>query len=336
VDYPWGIGVATGVGSLPFDDRDEAARVVFGELGDFPHVPELPNRGAGADMIGRTAALLVEMPVDLQPSGWRLVDRPGADVGRARSLLRGDLDAVEIAAHGYSGPLKIQVTGPLTLAAAIDRPRGDRVLADHGARRDLAQSLAEGLTEHVTDVAARVPGAQVVVQVDEPSLPHELAGAVPTSSGFGRLRAVDIAQADELLSTVLAAAGSWPVVHCCATDVPVDLIRRAGATAVSLDVGQLDKQVLEQLAASVDAGLGLWPGIVPSTRPASPLTDSDLARRLERLFDRIDADAADVLQRTVVTPTCGLAGADGPWVREAYELASRGARALAELVGSDG
>ena len=77
--YPWGIGVATGIGSLPHVDPDEAAHVVTGELPDFPHLPELPLRGAGAGMIGRTASLLVDLHVDLQPAGWRLTDRPGAD-----------------------------------------------------------------------------------------------------------------------------------------------------------------------------------------------------------------------------------------------------------------
>ena len=58
-----------------------------GELPDLPYLPELPARGPGADMIGRAAALLVELPVDLQPAGWRLVDRPGRDQARARRVL---------------------------------------------------------------------------------------------------------------------------------------------------------------------------------------------------------------------------------------------------------
>jgi hypothetical protein len=109
-----------------------------------PYLPELPARGPGADLIGRAAGLLVDLPVDLQPSGWRLVDRPGVDLRRARDLLARDLDALEEVAEGYAGPLKVQVAGPWTLAATVERPRGDRVLADHGARRELAQALAEG------------------------------------------------------------------------------------------------------------------------------------------------------------------------------------------------
>ncbi len=332
--YPWGIGVATGIGSLPYRDADEAAAVVTGELPDVPHVPELPNRGAGADMIGRTAVLLVGLHVDLQPAGWRLTDHAGTDERRARSLLQADLDAVEIAALGYSGPFKLQVAGPLTLAAAIERPRGDRALADYGARRDLAQSLAEGVREHVADLAKRLPGAELIVQFDEPSLPAVLAGAIPTSSGFGRLRAVDAAEAEQLLGEVMRAAGEWPVLHSCAADVPVRLVRRAGARAVALDVTRLTDSVLEELAEGVDAGLAFWPGIVPSRRPAVPPSDRDLVAQLERLFARLDADPAAAAPGTVVTPACGLAGSDVGWAREAYRTARNVARAFAEHVGA--
>ena len=46
----------------------------------------------GADLVGRSAALLADLSVDLQPSGWRFTDRPGRDLARTRSFLRRDLD----------------------------------------------------------------------------------------------------------------------------------------------------------------------------------------------------------------------------------------------------
>ena len=335
VSWPWPVGAATGVGSLPYLDRDEAARVVVDELPDFPHLFELPGRGAGADMIGRTAAMLVDLHVDLQPAGWRLVDRPGRDERSAESTLRADLDALQVAALGYQGPLKVQVTGPWTLAAGLERSRGGRVLADQGARRDVAQSLAEGVGEHIDDIARRVPGAMVVCQVDEPGLPAVLAGSVPTESGLGRLGAVPLAEAETLLEAVLARAGDWPVVHCCATAPPIELMHRAGAVAVSLDVEMLDETSLDRLTTTVDAGLGLWPGVVPALAPTTPPSDRDLVDRLQRLFGRLDQDPASMVPGAVVTPACGLAGADERWTRTAYGLAVRTGRALADAVGAD-
>ncbi len=131
-------------------------------------------------MIGRTAGLLIDLPVDTTTRGWRLADRPGRDLRRAQSLLARDLDALEEAADGYQGPLKLQVCGPWTMAASLELARSQEpVLADPGALRDLTESLAEGISAHVAGVAARVPGARLLLQVDEPALPAVLAGADP-------------------------------------------------------------------------------------------------------------------------------------------------------------
>ena len=72
-ETPAGLVTATASGSWPGEDPVEAARVIRGELGD-PHLPflvELPQRGPGADAVGRSASLLVDLFVDLQPHGWR-------------------------------------------------------------------------------------------------------------------------------------------------------------------------------------------------------------------------------------------------------------------------
>ena len=85
---------ATGIGSWPGTDLREALRTVRDLLAEdgLPYLPEAPARGPGADLIGRTAGLLVDLTVDLQPSGWRFVDRPGHDARRTSSLWRQDLD----------------------------------------------------------------------------------------------------------------------------------------------------------------------------------------------------------------------------------------------------
>src|SRR5690242_7790147 len=180
--------VATGIGSWPGDDAQdyaEAVRTVLGEVPDLPYLPELPGRGAAAGMVGRTLAMVGDLGFDLQPAGWRLTDRSGVDHRRAQSLLAQDLDELEEQAQDLRDTVKVQVAGPWTLAAVVEKPRGDKVLSDHGARRELAQALAEGVATHLADVRRRVAAARVVVQVDEPGVAAVLAGAVPTASGFG-------------------------------------------------------------------------------------------------------------------------------------------------------
>ncbi|MFZ2015958.1 MAG: methionine synthase [Nocardioides sp.] len=317
------MSVASGVGSWPGDDAEsyaEALRVVLGEVSDLPYLPEVPGRGAPAAMIGRTLATVTDLGFDLQPAGWRLTDAPGIDLRRARSLLAHDLDQLEEQAQGLSGTFKIQVAGPWTLASAVEKPRGDKVLSDHGARRELAQALAEGLAAHLADVRRRVPAQRIVVQVDEPALPAVLAGQVPTASGFGRHRTVHPPEASAALETVLAAAGEEPWVHCCAPGAPWELLRGAGAHGLSAEVSVLDADDLDALAEHLDSGGRVALGLVPALEPVTPPEATALTERVLRLLDLLGLDLETVSERLVITPACGLAGATPAWARRATEL----------------
>jgi methionine synthase II (cobalamin-independent) len=303
--WPWPAGAATGIGSLPGTDIVEAVRVVLGELPDFPHLPELPARGPGADLIGRAAALLVELPVELYANRWRVAARPGHDLRAARDMWERDLDAVTEQAGDYAGAFKLQVAGPYTLAAGIELPVGGKLLRDPGAVRDLVASLAEGVRGHLLDVGRRLPGAQVVLQVDEPSLPAVLAGQIPTESGLGALRRVEPSEARAALASIVAAAGVPVVVHCCAEDVPLELIRGAGAAGVSLDLGLVKD--LDPLGEAIDAGLGLIAGAVDTRAPSAP-SSAEVASRVRDVWARLGFPAARLPAQVVVAPACGLAG----------------------------
>ncbi len=322
------MSLATGVGSMPGDDFPEAVRVVLGELPDLPHLPELPGRGAVADLVGRSAAVVAELGFDLQPAGWRLTDAPGIDHRRARSLLGQDLDVLEEQLQGYAGRLKVQVAGPWTLSAMVEKPRGDKVLSDQGARRDLAQALAEGVRGHLADVQRRVPDASLVLQVDEPALPFVLTGRVPTASGFSRHRSVTPPVATEALEWVLGAAGeTTTIVHCCAADAPIGLIRRAGAGGVSVDLDVLSAGAYEDLAVALDEGTHVHLGVVPSTGQSAPSSRAALERVL-RLLDMLGFGPDDVADELVLTPACGLAGAEPAYARSALRAVREAAAEL--------
>jgi methionine synthase II (cobalamin-independent) len=313
-------------------------RLTFGELGESPHLPylpELPGRGPGADLVGRGAVLLVDLPVDLQPSGWRLVDHAGRDLNRARSFLRQDLDVLAEVADGYTGRIKLQVTGPWTLASTLWLPRLERAIVDPGAVRDLIASLAEGVLRHVKEVAGLLPGAQIVVQVDEPGLGAVLEGSLPTASGFGRLRAIEEPVVVDGLRAVLDAAtgagATTTVVHTCVARPPVELLVKTGVGALSLDLQQLDTQRWEEIAAAVEAGLVLWAGAVPTPSATSlipkPEAVADAVWRPWRQLGLASESAAAV----VVTPACGLAGVSPTQARAAVRAAKAGAGILADL-----
>jgi methionine synthase II (cobalamin-independent) len=326
---------ATGIGSWPGTSAREAVRTVRdllldGEGTGIPHLPETPARGPGADVIGRGAGLLVDLPVDLQPSGWRFVDRPGRDAARTASFLREDLDELAEAYEGYVGPLKVQVAGPWTLAASVHLTRGERSVMDPGASADLAASLAEGIRGHVADVRRLVPGAEVVLQLDEPSLPAVLEGSLPTSSGYGRVRAVDPQVAARTLQGVLAAHDGPTVVHCCHPAAPLPLLRGTGAGALAVDLTAASPARWESVAATLDGGTSIYAGVLPTDG-----TGSDTAARAVVLEGLERAGlAAGALRGLVVTPACGLASLTPEGARTVLRSALDTARRLAEEVPS--
>jgi methionine synthase II (cobalamin-independent) len=321
---------------MPGGDAREAARTVTGSFADgqgMPYLAELPARGPGADMTGRTIGLLVEMYGHVEPSGWRISDRPGRDTRRARSWLGEDLDALEEFTQGYEGLLKVQAVGPWTLAASMELRGGEAMLGDPGACRDLAGSLAEGLRSHLAEVRRRIPGAEVVLQLDEPSLTAVLRGRVRSASGYRTYRAVDRQVVEGTLRELLAVNGEGPtVVHSCAPEVPFALLRRAGAGGVSFDFSLLTEREEEAIGEAVEGGTQLFLGVVPGIDAASTaLSDpGGSVKEVRTLWSRLGLNPGTLSESVVVTPSCGLAGASPAYARAALAHCARAARSLAD------
>lgn len=315
---------------MPGDDAREAAKTVTGSFEDFPFLPELPARGPGADMIGRTAGMLVDLYARVEPSGWRISDRPGRDSRRARSWLGEDLDALEEFTQDYEGPLKVQAVGPWTLAAALELRNGEVALSDAGACRDLAGSLGEGLRLHLDEVRRRIPGARIVLQLDEPSLTSVLRGQVRTASGYRTHRAVDRQVVEAALRDVVGVHADGPVVvHSCAPDVPFALLRRAGAAAVSFDFSLLTERDDDAIGEAVEGGTRLFAGVVASTD--APLSDpAGSVMGVRTLWRRLGLNPGLLAEAVTLTPTCGLAGASPDFARKALAHCVRAARSLAD------
>ena len=261
---------STGIGSWPGTEMLDALKIAFAECPELPYLPELPERGPYAGLIGRGTALLSGLSVDLHPAGWRLTDASGRDHRRAQATLRSDLDLLEEAAQGYQGPIKIAAAGPWTLAGSLEHPRGDKVLADPGARRDLGQSLAEGLVELVGELDRRLPDVHLIIQLDEPSLPAVLAGAIPTASGLSRHRSIDIPEVSGSISAIaegLGGAGVETWVHCCAAErTRSNSCTGRESAAVLVDLDQLRPADWDVIGTAIEAGLVIGLGVLPSGR----------------------------------------------------------------------
>lgn len=307
---------ATGVGSMPGVDYAQALRIVIEETPHLIALPELPNRGAQASMMGRALGMLEGIGADIAEGHWRIVDRPGRDQLRAERLLREDLEFAEEQLHDFSGEIKIAVCGPLTLAAVANLPRGERVLADLGAVRDLAGSLSAGFANYLNKVRRALPNAKLIVQVDEPGMQGVLGGMIPTSSKFSVYQPVDQQLARELLGLFSA-----DVIHTCAPNVPVQLLVDVGVNAISFDMNLATPD--DVWAEAIESGVALWPGVVQVGDDRHP---DQYAESVRGFFGQLGF--ANVPESTVITPTCGLAGFSELQAARALQTAVKTAGAI--------
>ena len=326
---------ASGNGSWPGSSARAAAEIVVGELASaLAHLVELPARGVGADMIGRSGALLIDIAIDTVPRGYRIAARPGAVARRAASLLDEDTDALEEAwekagLRGGEHVVKVQAAGPITLAAELELANGHRAITDLGALRDVTASLAEGVEAHRAMLSRRLE-TPVVVQLDEPLLPAALVGQLSGVTALSPVHPVDEMDALTLLDRCATTVGAEVLLHCCAPEIPWNLLRRSAIDAVSVNVATLQPVDLDGMAAFIESGRTVALGLLPAATPSRPPALEEVADALTAVIDRLGFARTALRDRIGITPGCGLAAATPRWARTAIGLARRVAEAFAD------
>lgn len=317
---------AYGLGPLPGTSLPDAADVVRSETGDLPHIPDLPARGLGADGVGRTAALLEAVSVDRGPRSWIMTDRPQLLTRRTRDLLDRDLDQLEEAWGTTVPQLKVQVTGPWTLAASIELAGGHRVITDPGALRDLTEALVEGVNAHAAELTRRFR-ADVTVQLDEPLLP-DIAAGLPGVTRFHPVRPVNPKDLAERLAGVVEKLGAERVLLNQTGYAPLwDVARgsRADTVLVSLDLVQGTAQY-DGFGHTVSAGTRIGLGV---TGPGDHVDElharpRERAVSVARFWERLGLDPQWLTERVDVHPRADLT--------EGTLLDAAGAYAMARAV----
>jgi methionine synthase II (cobalamin-independent) len=292
-------GLATGIGSLPHRDAVEAAEWVLAELPDLPAVPSLPRRHPAELMLAQGSVGIPGVTIDrdgrlkVKP---RVVDPAVSievDLGHEAF---GGLRAFAQVAAGRVGPIKWQVTGPLTLALELRR---------HGVPAQAAFDVAANAVQaHLRAVhhllSEAMPSATQVVLLDEP----DIAGLHAASFPLAPDAALDI------LSGCLATLGGSAIagIHCCATDVDLSSLLAAGPAVLSVPVHQGVVAAAGYLATFLDNGGWIAWGVVPTDRPIATSADR-YWRELSALWCELvqaGCDAATLRRRCIVTPACGL------------------------------
>lgn len=292
-------GAATSIGSLPHDDTEEAAAFIVEHQPELPAAPSLPSRSPLEGMIAQAAwgvagvtvagdgSVTVD-PDRLDPEAPLRHPVGGEPFAGLRTFLR--------RTAGRTEPIKLQLTGPITLGLA---------LCQAGAPHDLAFGVASAAVRSraaalLDAAAAASPDAPLVVFLDEPGL---------TACGDARFP-LHLDDTIDLVSGALAVLETVAVtgVHCCG---PTDwrAVTLAGPRILSLPIDAGVDQSAGALGAFLDGGGWIAWGAVPTVGPVGD--DGDLLwRRLAAVWCdlvRAGCDPVQLRAQSLITPACGLA-----------------------------
>ena len=264
----------TGVGSLPFSDPAEAVRHARRAYA-LPFCPQLPQRDG--DMVREW------LGSDPCRCGWTPErDRELPTAWHAFLATRED----EWPEHRV---VKLQVTGPVTLAVALEQAAGRPGIGT--PVRALAREIADWLAANVAGQVAglREHDLDAVVVVDEPGLAHAVGGGLEA----------------EVWDPLRAVGAAWGL-HVCSA-VPWELVRAADPDLVSFDatryaVGGAGASVLGDL---ISRGARVAWGVVDPVDPGHP---DDVAACLSAAIGAVVAagvPVSTVFAHSLVTPSCG-------------------------------
>ena len=284
----------TGVGSLPFTRPREAARHAVRAY-ELPFCPQLPR--AYGDMVAEW------LGADPGRCGW------APDRDRQLPAVWDDF-ILELERHPPShGVVKLQVTGPLTLATALERGTASRTAVVVMAA-EISSWLAAAVGDQMRSLADL--GLATLLMIDEPGLAGaHRAGATPAV--WDALRAVAPAWGLHVCGEV-----AWRLVDAADPDViSYDLVRFGCVPAA--------RKVIQRLMRR--GGRIMWGAVDPAAVEPASWTAARVAAAARSVAGR-RWRTADVLEASLLSGACGTGGLD----LGAEQDLARGLRAAATVL----
>jgi len=339
--------LATGIGSLPFTDPQEALSLILSEMPDIPHWPQLPRRGEAEHFVHQFLQPLLDCGMLAAEGGrWRF-DPSGEDGAACLTTFytgclpaeagdtecrRAYLPASEAAAglhaflaHARSGGLKDaryvkgQIAGPLSVALEL-KDRQGRPAYYHGDLRDtIVRTLA--LNARCQAAALSCIGPTPILFLDDPAV--RAYGSRLHLALDREMIVADLNLIMEAIQSENALAG----IHCCEA-VDWSLLLETRMQILSLDAYRFGDSLIPyaaQLQRFIERGGVIAWGIVPTLDDPFGESVPSLLKRLVALWEAL-FPAGPVRDRvpgqSLLTPACGAGLLAEDRARRIYRLTS--------------
>ncbi len=314
--------IATGIGSLPLLDADEAAALVLRRLPEAPIWPQLPKKDFREQMDAQYSEALpglvldekkrrfyFETSKDLTPELERFFGRYlEKDLAYFRisedhaAGFYGLLRALKQGVPPSARYLKGHITGPLTLGTSLKDEQGRDIIHNDQLFDAVVKGLAMKALWQIE--ALKQFGLPIIIFIDEPAM--ESLG-----SAFSAVSSDVVAEKLNEIIDGIHEAGGIAGIHCCGNaDWP--MIFGTRIDIVNFDAfGYLDKVLLypDDIRAFYARGGALAWGIVPTGAFTGGETAAELIARLEAGMQRLEDHGIErhtILRQCILTPSCGM------------------------------
>ena len=313
-------GLATGIGSLPYQDVDSALDLIFKNLPNIPFWPQLPQRNLREGMVVQFSENVpclrfgdsgvyfypqnkeeelekfYEKAIDNDFDYFKISREYAPGVYKFYERLKGEaLSKVEL--------IKLQVTGPFTFAAAINDENGAALMHDKIFMQAVIKSLNMKALWQFN--MFKEFGKKMAMFIDEPYL-----GCF--GSAYTPLEKKDVVGSLAEFTDGLKSESVMLGVHCCGNTDWSIFTDSKDIDIISFDAFDYqDKFVL--YADSIKSflsrvGVICW-GIVPTQEFTGQEDVALLIRRLRQGIDSLVKKGIDeelLKERLIISPACGL------------------------------
>lgn len=336
--------MATGIGSMPFEDPDQAVSVAVERLPEAPFWPQLPRLGLHEQMEIQYSEGLPRIVIDrdnsrmyFDTSGdysedlagfyetYVVAMDPDEGTGDCSALAitpefsRG-LHAFEQRLQNNGGKkpyIKVQATGPISFALTIVDENKRAIYYNEEFRDIVVKAIAMKCRWQVQKFA---PYAEkVICFIDEPIL-----------SAFGSSTYVSVTREDVVahlaeVVDAIHAENALAAIHCCGNtewSIPID----AGVDIVNFDAygyGETIAMYADAVKAHLERGGVLAWGVVPTSEAVREETIESLTDKLEKVMDHLAAKGIDkqlIAEQAVITPSCGAGSMAPADAEKVFEL----------------
>jgi len=323
-------GMATGIGSLPYQDTETALKLIMEHMPAAPHWPQLPRLGGDEGFVHQFLDPLVRMGL-LEQRGDRVVfpveapDWPerltgfytvymDAESGEPDALAAFAFPAASASGFyafveklrqngvGQARFLKGHMTGPLTVGFQLKDENGRLAYYQEQLRDLLVKTLAMHACWQVSELGKF--GLPVIIFMDEPGI-----RVYGSSSYITVTREMVLADLNAIFAAIHNAGGIAGVHSCDAIDWSV--LYESNLEIINLDIYQYGESLLpyvKEMKPYLERGGVMAWGVVPTFDKAFEEDANSLLQRLEDLWSELNnrgIDRSVLLRQSLITPACG-------------------------------